>query len=71
MHQIGFAEIGSHLCQYFPVGNPYVYRKSQLVPDAVLDDASGVFRGRIVISYRGIIHITFVHADLFDVGRKI
>ena len=68
VYQVRFLEIGSHLGQYFPVGDAYIDSESEGVEDRVLDDGCRCLRRGIICRNRGIIHIAFINADLFDIG---
>ena len=64
---IRFLKIRSHLGQDLSVRNPNIYSKMKFFPHRITNVSSGSFRRGILRRDRGIIHITFINADLFNV----
>ena len=70
MHPVWLLEIRGHFCQELVAGDPNVDREAKDVVYGVLDGCCRL-DGRIIVPLAGSeIHITFVYADLFDVGAK-
>ena len=65
---IRFLKIRGHLGQNLSIRNSHIYRKFKFFKNRVTNESSG-FLGRDVVRRNGrIVHITFIDADLFDVG---
>ena len=65
---IRFFKIRGHLSQNLSIRNSHIYRKFKFFKNRVTNESSG-FLGRDVVRRNGrIVHITFIDADLFDVG---
>ena len=70
MYLVGLFKIRSHLCQQLIRRNSHIDRKTELLPNSVLDQHSRINR-RIETFHRLChIHIALIHTDLFNFFRK-
>ena len=67
VYLVGFLEIRGHFCKHTLIGNTDVHCESKPVPDLVLDMESRFYGRSVVALDGGIIHETFVHAELLNI----
>ena len=71
MSLIRFFKIRGHLGQDFSIRNSHIYRKFEFLKNRVTNKGSGLLRRGIISGNGRIVHITFVNADLLDIGADI